>query len=686
MSKEIIQGIVRAAGPVAGVAVSNGEIIVESTGDGSFEVPLVEGKHQTVFMTVPDGYEAANGFYRLASDILAWKYAEFHLRKRRKVARGVFLHIADTHLNALSDERVLPELLTAQLREMTSGEPAAGMIAATGDLTNRGDSRSLQEWTIITRQVHPPTAPGFGGHDGLTERGFPARKGSIGWPCNFTREVAPPYYSFEWSGYHFTCYDCERSFFDAQRHAMRDRWLPRDLARAEGRMPVVILMHTPPIASFVRRMARAGVIAIFHGHWHSSKAHVVAGVKVFSTPSLPWGNIDTRPRCYRRVRLSREGVNTRTETLPRLPDVMAAPSGGQVLWQRRIPGGMHRAGIVACGERLLISLCDEDLSDRPGVLALDSANGRTLWRAETDASVKNSVAVAGGLCFAVSVTGELTAIDVESGRCRWRRRLRGHPDRWIFTSPLVWEGLVVAGTAFGLEAHEQRTGRLAWEWKHPTVSTDGWSHYAGPLLASGHLVVPCMRRGLTALRPSDGEPQWCVDGYVEYPLAQPAAGRGRVFAGFCPRARRLMSVIVAIDAESGGILRQEELGKDYLSALAVEGDSLCSVTTDGFVRLHNAGDGSLQWSAELEVDKLDVTPYRRGTRSAWARPLMADGKVILACADGRLRVYDVGSGRLLRAVAFPDALTATPCLLDGTLYAGTYSGALWALHGDALNL
>ena len=55
--------------------------------------------------------------------------------------------------------------------------------------------------------------------------------------------------------------------------------------------------------------------------------------------------------------------------------------------------------------------------------------------------------------------------------------------------------------------------------------------------------------------------------------------------------------------------------------------------------------------------------------------------MILACADGRLRVFDVGSGRLLRDVEFPDALTATPCLLDGTLYVGTYGGALWALAG-----
>jgi len=365
---------------------------------------------------------------------------------------------------------------------------------------------------------------------------------------------------------------------------------------------------------------------------------------------------------------------------------MAAPSGGEVLWQRRIPGGMHRAGIVASGGRLLISLCDEDLSDRPGVLALDAANGRTLWRAETDASVKNSVAVAGGLYFAVTVTGELTAIDVESGRPRWRRRLRGHPDRWIFTSPLVCEGLVVAGTAGGLQAHEQRTGRLAWQWKHPAVASDAWPHYAGPLLAGGRLVVPCIRRGLTALRPSDGEPQWCVEGYVEYFLAQPAAEGDRVFAGFCPRARQLISVLVTIDAESGRILRQEEAGKELLSALAVEGDSLCSVTTDGFVRLRSAHDGSLRWSARLGLDKLDMAPYYRDTRSAWARPLITDGKVILACADGRLRVYDVGSGRLLRSVAFPDALTATPCLLDGTLYVGTYSGALWALHGDALKL
>ena len=682
----VVRGSVRAARPVPGAAVSNGELVVETDNRGLFELRLDPERHLTLFVTVPDGYDAANGFYRYVPELRSGEAVEFRLRKRRRRVRGVFLHVADTHLEAAGGGPISPSpgVLAADLRRMIVEEPGADMIVATGDLTGRGDGESLRAWQRITSKAHPKFVSVFGGHDDNWLRRRPAAESLLPWTRNFERYVAPAYYSFDWCGHHFVAYANEHEFLGEQRSAMRDRWLRADLARVKGRMPVIMLTHCPPgeaTAShpgrFVRQLAKLGVVAIFFGHWHSWKTQVAAGVKVFSTGCLPFGSIDARPAGYRRVRINGRSIEVSSRTLWKLDHPSAPPRGADVLWRRRISGGMHRTAILSCQDRLLISLCDEDLKGAPGVVALDAATGRTLWRVATDASVKNAVALGPGSCAAVSVTGEIVVIGTDSGRCLWRRRLRGHPDRWIFTSPLIASGLVVAGTAFGLEARQQSTGTLVWQWKHERVTTDAWSHYAGPFQVGERLVVPCMRQGLTALRLADGSPLWEAKGHVEYPLAQPVSDGKRIFTPFSP------ATLATLDAASGRTLRSKDLGEGVLSALSAGNSTVYSVTTGGALRAQEARSGRLMWSAKLGRDRLAVTPYQRESRSAWARPLIVDGMVILACADGVLRVHDARSGRLIRKVTFPDLLTATPCLLDGKLYLGTYSGVLWALRWDS---
>ncbi|MFH0964547.1 MAG: PQQ-binding-like beta-propeller repeat protein, partial [Planctomycetota bacterium] len=350
----------------------------------------------------------------------------------------------------------------------------------------------------------------------------------------------------------------------------------------------------------------------------------------------------------------------------------------------------HRAGLVLADGRLLVSLSDEDLSRAAGVLALDPVTGRTLWRVRTDSSVKNAVAAREGLFAAVSVTGEIVAGCAQTGRLAWRRRLQGHPDRWIFTSPVIHADLVVAGTAGGLEARRLETGELAWRWRFDAHTTDAWSHYAGAQVIADQLIVPVMRRGVSALRLVDGRAVWHVEGSVWYPQAGLVSDGGRVFTPL------KQAVLAKIDAAAGELLACCDLGRidrrrsvpsittDMITALACHNRSIFSVTSKGVLRAHYAASLRVKWTAELARELYDMTPYEIGAHSAWASPLVVDDTLVLACADGALRLHDPASGRLLRKVAFPDALTATPCVADGRLYVAGYGGSLWALAWDSL--
>ncbi|MFH0965465.1 MAG: metallophosphoesterase, partial [Planctomycetota bacterium] len=387
----IVRGIVRAKRPIAGVAVSNGETIVQTDAAGCFELPVVPDKHSTIFICVLDGYEAEDAFFRRITDISEGGSTIFHLRKTRKRIRGVFLHLTDLHLThapARASSARGAETIRARLRTLSDAERDAGLVIATGDLTNAGDEPSLRAWRRLADSTRFRLVSMFGGHDGNWECRHGGPDVRPPWTRNFEGLVAPLYYSFEWRGCHFTQYPSEDFHLGPARCALRDRWFERDLALArKRRLPLILLMHAPPKAAFVRRMKAKGVIAVFCGHWHSAKAYFVGGVPVYATPPPFFGGIDSRAAGYRRVTVTPGRITVRLKTLQCPPLLASPPKGASVLWTRRIPGGLHRAGLVLADGRLLVSLSDEDLSRAAGVLALDPVTGRTLWRVRTDSSV-----------------------------------------------------------------------------------------------------------------------------------------------------------------------------------------------------------------------------------------------------------------------------------------------------------
>lgn len=209
------------------------------------------------------------------------------------------------------------------------------------------------------------------------------------------------------------------------------------------------------------------------------------------------------------------------------PDWAANPP--RLLWRRPV-GRAWSSFAVADG----IAVTQEQSGDAERVLAVDLLSGRTRWHYVRESTrlllvrEENAGAAMGGdgpratpvahagVVYAMGATGALDALELETGRLLWSRRViedfGGEVQRWgQANSPLALaeEGLLVVpgsdrpGTtlaALGLE-----DGEVCW-----TYEGEGASYSSPRLLEIGgeRMVVSVNARDVTAHEPADGRLLW----------------------------------------------------------------------------------------------------------------------------------------------------------------------------------
>lgn len=708
---------------LSGVSISNGEQIVQTDGDGLYELTVEPDTHRFVFITVPDGFQARDGYYRSTLD---WSESrdgvDFSLSRSPERSRRSFTlaQITDTHIVTEGDTHTSGPVLAQALRQIER-EAAPDLIIASGDLTDWGTIDELTAFRDAVRTISTPVYPLFGGHDGNQERmggisvdEFLELKATpnnpklseigrkfAGLPAtlHFEAFLGPTYYSLDWGGRHFAFFPNEDAYYPPADLERKAQWLQADLALQPPDREIVVVVHTPPPGSFLRELSRYNVRLVLHGHWHSSKVFSYGDMVVSAAPPVCFGGIDTSPRGYRVVRFS---DNDAALGLRVLQAAGAAPESGEISardigfasgslrlrWERKIPGGIHRAAPVSSGERVFLSLRDEGWPVQAGVCCLDAASGEPFWHARTDAAVKNSVAVEGCACAAVSVTGRVHLLDAASGGSIWVADLPEYPDRWIYTSPVIADGTVYAGAKAGYAAFDLASGRRLWH----TVNEDrdNWACYASPQVSGDLLILLIQRRGLLALDRATGDVVWERPAGVEFPYARPVLSRDLIVSGGGSKDLHHYSgepsTLIAVEKDSGGVVWERQiLPSRYPTGLLVHGERIYATTPDGEALCFDMVDGALHWRFRTGDDLLDMVPYRRGVRSILAAPVMFEGCLIVCGCDGFLYVLDPATGTCLGSAAFGSPITASPCAVEGGLAVGTYDGRVfcfgWKVEG-----
>jgi outer membrane protein assembly factor BamB len=346
-------------------------------------------------------------------------------------------------------------------------------------------------------------------------------------------------------------------------------------------------------------------------------------------------------------------------------------AGPKRLWSREL--GEGHSSIIADGARLYTMYSK---GDQEFVVALDAANGKTIWEKSnaaptTGMAMENgngphsTPALAGDLLFTVGVIGKMQAFDKQTGRVVWSHDLRQEYggkvlDRGYSCSPLTWKDTVivtVGGAGQSLMAFDQKTGAVVWR-KHdfkPSPSTPAIINVDGQeqlVIALGELIV--------GMNPNNGELLWSHPHPCDWGLniSLPVWGAG--------------NILLVSSAYSGGsraIQLNQSAGKTTVKELWASRRMRVHHTT--IIRLGDLAYGSSGDFGPAPMTAIDV----RTGDTVWqdrsfpkANLVYADSKVILLDEDGVLALVSL-SPQGMKVISKTNLLTNlawTPPTVAGT--------------------
>jgi outer membrane protein assembly factor BamB len=123
--------------------------------------------------------------------------------------------------------------------------------------------------------------------------------------------------------------------------------------------------------------------------------------------------------------------------------------------------------------------------------------------------------------------------------------------------------------------------------------------------------------------------------------------------------------LVAVDAETGELLRLRDFGSNIIANIAVDDGQIAVATSDGDVHLVNASDFN-------PVDGWD----RAGIGidgEIWADPVATDGHIVIATMEGDIIALDRASGQEAWRFRHDGAIPTLKLLDDTNLYASSLS-------------
>jgi len=341
-----------------------------------------------------------------------------------------------------------------------------------------------------------------------------------------------------------------------------------------------------------------------------------------------------------------------------------------------------------------------------------------------DEFVELAVPVVGaGHVFAVSASGEVSAIEIETGNLSWRVSIEDFEDDVI---PGIAGGLAISGsTVFvhggghNLAALSVEDGSVIWSQRFQLPLRGGPTVYAKKALA-----VTDIDANLFMLRIDNGSVLWdragLTSGTIVYGAPSPAiydnqiavaahggelslldADNGDVIwsdnlATFNPRTPlQGLGDIRAHPVHDGGLVfAVSQSGRTAAFAVRsglllwelpiggiempwVAGDSVFIVTLDGRLYAIRRNDGAIRWVAELP-GALPIGAVAAEDIPRYVGPVVAAGKVIIVAEDGNILLFNADTGALEDEADVGGRIVTAPQLAAGMMFVLDNSGTLTA--------
>jgi outer membrane protein assembly factor BamB len=313
-----------------------------------------------------------------------------------------------------------------------------------------------------------------------------------------------------------------------------------------------------------------------------------------------------------------------------------------------------------------------------------------LWTFKAEDSFETAVAVAGQVVYAGSMDEHFYAIDLASGKQRWK--YKGGPFK---APPAVRDGRVYVGDLDGyLHCVDAAKGEKKWTFEAGGEIGGVNFHKDDILFASHDANLYCVSKA--------GKENWKfrAEGEVHGSVA---VRDGKTFLVGCD------SRLHVIDAATGKEVHTVELGGQTGGTAGVHGERLYVGTMSKEVKEIDWKKGEAGWtynpgrnaraffSSPAVNDSVVVIGSRdhrvhaidrkKGTllwtfptgENVDSSPVIVGDRVVVGSLDGKLYVLDLANGKLVQSVPLDGPISASPAVVGSKVLIGTQKGTLYCL-------
>ena len=312
------------------------------------------------------------------------------------------------------------------------------------------------------------------------------------------------------------------------------------------------------------------------------------------------------------------------------------------------------------------------------------------WKFGAGDAFESSVAVADGVVFAGSMDEHFYAIDLKTGKQKWK--FKAGPFK---APPSLKDGLVYVGALDGdLFCLDAAKGTK--KWVFPTgTEVSGVNFHGTDLLFASH------DANLYSLD-KDGKQRWKfkTDGEI---YGSVATDNGKTFLVGCDSQMRVIDV--AKGKEDSSVDLESQSG----ATAAIFGDRVYVGTMRNEVRAIDWKKGEVAWtykgkrggqgffSSPAVTDKYVVIGSRdknvhcidrKTGAGVWtfatgdrvdSSPVVVGDRVVIGSMDSNLYVLDLEKGTQVQKISLDSAITASPAIVGGLVLIGTQKGTLYCL-------
>lgn len=305
---------------------------------------------------------------------------------------------------------------------------------------------------------------------------------------------------------------------------------------------------------------------------------------------------------------------------------------------------------------------------------IDTDKQEVVWRHDSDIPIFSSPAVVAGRVY----IGEgfhqddncvLRCLDAKTGDPIWSFQTKSH----VESTPFITQGrLYFTAGADGVYCLDALAGEEIWH--YPAVHAD-----MSPLVKDGKVFFGTGYDGyrIFAVDAGTGDEIWSKQ--MPYPVwGNPSAYQDTVFFGlgrgnFSESAPIPKGRAVAVNADSGDIVWEYEVGDAIMSSMVLKDGYVIFGSRDNFVYSLSATEGDLHWKA-----------YLGGV--VVSSPAVTQDTVYAATESGEICSLSVHDGNInwrydSAGVKYGLKFYSSPAIVDGKLYIGSSDRYIFCLGG-----